>query len=329
MSQSERIFYILRLFDERGGVTTRDVVQMFEVSERQAKRDIEYMRDRLGAPITWKRESNRYELSGLWALHPKLGNLDIESSYRRAFEAAHVALLLLNSESGRIVLANPAFESLLGIASAEIIGKTMGELGFAGFSNSAKAENGALSPAGFSKPISICLKGRDYLVSGTAMGGDHEAKHDESCILVAVVDITDVKHVGNSVVSDQAGRSSPLILVVDDDAMVRDVMEGLLQSLGYRVLLASSGQEAVNLHENNSHEVSLIILDVMMPGMSGLETFRELQKNHPDTPCVFLSGYAPSLDSDILSSPSVRGCLKKPISRLELSKALAKALSTG
>jgi len=66
MSQTERIFYIDRQIRETGGVSVACVVDRFEVCERQVKRDIEYMRDRLGAPIVWTASRHRYEYSESW-----------------------------------------------------------------------------------------------------------------------------------------------------------------------------------------------------------------------------------------------------------------------
>lgn len=66
MSQTERIFHIDRSIRERGGVTVAEIAKKFEVCERQAKRDIEYMRDRLGAPIVWATYCRRYEYTASW-----------------------------------------------------------------------------------------------------------------------------------------------------------------------------------------------------------------------------------------------------------------------
>ncbi len=66
MSQTERIFYIDLSIREGGGVSVADVASRFEVCGRQVKRDIEYMRDRLGAPIVWKASRRRYEYAEAW-----------------------------------------------------------------------------------------------------------------------------------------------------------------------------------------------------------------------------------------------------------------------
>jgi predicted DNA-binding transcriptional regulator YafY len=66
MSQTERIFYIDRMIREHGGVSARQICDKFEVSSRQAKRDIEYLRERLDAPIVWSHRRLRYEYLEPW-----------------------------------------------------------------------------------------------------------------------------------------------------------------------------------------------------------------------------------------------------------------------
>ncbi len=66
MSQVERLTYIDRRIKTRGGVTAREVAERFEVSRRQVTRDIEYLRDRLGAPIVWIAAERRYQYAETW-----------------------------------------------------------------------------------------------------------------------------------------------------------------------------------------------------------------------------------------------------------------------
>ena len=85
MSQTERIFYIDLSIREGGGAAVADVASRFEVCGRQVKRDIEYMRDRLGAPIVWSAPRRRYEYSEAW------------NSLRAADEKSLLALAFLKS----------------------------------------------------------------------------------------------------------------------------------------------------------------------------------------------------------------------------------------
>lgn len=108
MSQTERIFHIDRLIREQGGAKVAEVSGRFEVCARQVKRDIEYMRDRLGAPIVWSAPSMRYEYSEPWE---SLRAADEKSLFAFAFlkailtDYAYVPILseeILSQLGGRI-----------------------------------------------------------------------------------------------------------------------------------------------------------------------------------------------------------------------------------
>ena len=104
------------------------------------------------------------------------------------------------------------------------------------------------------------------------------------------------------------------ILVVDDDRQIREVVRVLLESEGYSVSEAESGEAALSLL---NEEVSLVILDVMMPGLSGYQTCVRLRENS-NVPVLFLT--AKSCDSDLTMGFSSGGddYLSKPFSYAEL-----------
>ena len=82
MSQTERIFFIDRTIREHGGIAVSAIVSRFEICSRQAKRDIEYMRDRLDAPIVWSSDRRRYEYTFPW---DSLRSADEKSFFAFAF----------------------------------------------------------------------------------------------------------------------------------------------------------------------------------------------------------------------------------------------------
>jgi DNA-binding NtrC family response regulator len=79
------------------------------------------------------------------------------------------------------------------------------------------------------------------------------------------------------------------ILVVDDDPDIREVLKDRLESLGYRVLAASNGQEGLELLEKQSPQI--VLLDIEMPGMSGLEVLKEIRKREIDVTVVMITAY--------------------------------------
>jgi two-component system cell cycle sensor histidine kinase/response regulator CckA len=119
------------------------------------------------------------------------------------------------------------------------------------------------------------------------------------------------------------------ILVVDDEAPVRSIAMNMLGFLGYRVLEACDGQQALDILLRTQEKVDAVLLDIYMPKLSGRDTFRELRAVGNDVPVVVCSGFV--IDPDeftILSqgrTPPV-DIMLKPYSLDGLSKALAKAV---
>lgn len=119
------------------------------------------------------------------------------------------------------------------------------------------------------------------------------------------------------------------ILVVDDEAPVRSIAMNMLGFLGYRVLEACDGQQALDILLRNQEKVDAVLLDIYMPKLSGRDTFKELRAVGNDVPVVVCSGFV--IDPDeftILSqgrTPPV-DIMLKPYSLDGLSKALAKAV---
>lgn len=85
-----------------------------------------------------------------------------------------------------------------------------------------------------------------------------------------------------------AGSSNTRILVVDDDAGVRQVLRGMIESAGYPVELASNGKEALDKLQQESF--NLIITDLVMPELEGIETIQVLRKNYPHIRIIAMSG---------------------------------------
>ena len=88
-----------------------------------------------------------------------------------------------------------------------------------------------------------------------------------------------------------AGRDKQTILLVDDEKMITDAIGALLEKVGYRVICAGGGKEAVQVIERNSNDIHLVILDMLMPDMDGQKTFHRIRKIQPQLPVLLASGY--------------------------------------
>ena len=118
-------------------------------------------------------------------------------------------------------------------------------------------------------------------------------------------------------------RKAATVLVVDDDSTVRNVTASILEEdLGYNVVQAGSGGAALDLLDRQP-KIDLIVLDVAMPGMSGVEVARQVQLRHPAIPIVFVTGY---VDKGVLGDISDDRIVKKPFIGDELVEKVSAAL---
>jgi len=101
------------------------------------------------------------------------------------------------------------------------------------------------------------------------------------------------------------------ILLVDDDACVRETGREILESLGYGVMIASNGDDALALYERNSRLIAAVISDVVMPGMQGDELASRIKQHSDSMPVVLMSGY----DKNEVLNASIRATVDKVITK--------------
>lgn len=121
-------------------------------------------------------------------------------------------------------------------------------------------------------------------------------------------------------------RGSETMLLIDDEAVVLDITKQLLEKLGYRVLIAHNGQEAMQVTENYEGDIDLALLDLAMPTMDGYQAFPLLRKQRPDMKILICSGYAPDGPAEDLIRAGAVTFLQKPFGLDALSEAIRTAL---
>lgn len=124
--------------------------------------------------------------------------------------------------------------------------------------------------------------------------------------------------------SIQTGHGT--ILLVDDEQLIRQVGGRLLEKLGYEVLLAENGEQGIKVYQENRGRVDLIILDLIMPKMSGEEAFLQLKEIDPQVKILLSSGYTQEKIADKMFSLGVVGFVQKPYQLSELSAKIASAI---
>jgi len=116
------------------------------------------------------------------------------------------------------------------------------------------------------------------------------------------------------------------ILVAEDDPMVRDVAVRILERAGYRTIIAEDGLQAIELFEQHQDAISLAMVDMVMPRLSGREVYRKIKEAKPETQVVFCSGYDRDMaEDDRIVDPSLQ-IVQKPFDPEKLLDIIRDAL---
>ena len=102
------------------------------------------------------------------------------------------------------------------------------------------------------------------------------------------------------------------VLVVDDETAVREIAAAILKNFGFRVLHASNGSEALDLYQEHITDISLVLMDITMPVMGGLEALRNLRQIAPDIKVILSSGYSEKESLKTLSEEKLADFIQKP-----------------
>jgi len=117
-----------------------------------------------------------------------------------------------------------------------------------------------------------------------------------------------------------------LVLLAEDDRRVREAMVEALEAIGYRVLAAADGRQALERFRRHAGEVRLAVLDVLMPGVTGDRVASAIRRQRPDLPILFLSGYPGETLSERVEFPEGTRVLRKPLALRDLVREVQAAL---
>ena len=128
-------------------------------------------------------------------------------------------------------------------------------------------------------------------------------------------------------------RGHETVLIAEDEETLRNLSRDLLESLGYRVLIAKDGKEAVSLFESENETIDLLLFDVVMPSMGGLEAYHQIRQRSPrEMPVIFMTGYSKEfvkdkfVRNDQLESMPDATVIQKPYTLDALGRAVREEL---
>jgi CheY-like chemotaxis protein len=124
-------------------------------------------------------------------------------------------------------------------------------------------------------------------------------------------------------------KGKETMLLVDDEDIVLDVGEEMLRSLGYKVLIARGGKEAIELYKGNKDKIDMVLLDMVMPDMGGGETYDRMKEINPNVEVLLSSGYSIDGQAEEILKRGCDGFLQKPFNMKELSRSIREILDKG
>jgi PAS domain S-box-containing protein len=155
-------------------------------------------------------------------------------------------------------------------------------------------------------------KGTTFKIYLPAIDGSHQSSNDDE-------DISGINERGNG----------ETILLVDDDKDIRELGENILRKFGYRVLTASSGEEATRIYKDRRDDISLVILDLIMPGMGGKKTLDQILKLDPNAKVIISSGFSASAYARDAMESGAEGFICKPYNINQLLSVVHDVINNG
>ncbi len=116
------------------------------------------------------------------------------------------------------------------------------------------------------------------------------------------------------------------VLLVDDESLILEVGQALLEELGYRVIAVNSGAKAIELIDGKSKGIDVVLLDLIMPGLDGRETFYRIREIDSSMPVILSSGYTINEEATDIMRRGCNGFIQKPYNLSALSKKVRSVL---
>ncbi len=122
--------------------------------------------------------------------------------------------------------------------------------------------------------------------------------------------------------SERLLKGTETVLVVEDEEMLLDVSRQMLMAIGYEVMVARTGKEAIDIYDKKKDDIDMVILDMVMPDMSGGEAYDRLKEVKPDIKVLLSSGYGLEDEARQTLARGCNGFIQKPFSIKQLSEKI-------
>jgi len=126
----------------------------------------------------------------------------------------------------------------------------------------------------------------------------------------------------------EPAKGTGTILVIEDEDAVIDVICAMVEKMGYRVLLAETGKEAVNIAKSFDADIDLAILDILLPDLPAKKVYRDIMEARPDLKVIVCSGYAIDGPPQEILDAGAQDFIQKPFSYATLSEKLKEVLES-
>jgi CheY-like chemotaxis protein len=127
-------------------------------------------------------------------------------------------------------------------------------------------------------------------------------------------------------VSDEIMEGGETLLLVDDEETIRKVDKEIIEALGYTVILARGGFEAIEIYSARKNEIDVVILDMIMPDLDGGRTFDTLKEIDPDVKVILSSGYGLNREAEGIMQRGCKAFIQKPFNVHALSKVVREVI---
>ena len=155
---------------------------------------------------------------------------------------------------------------------------------------------------------------------------DVHSRSGEGCTFEILFPALERAVTGEAVLEKPIPSGSESILFVDDETMIADIAKKMLESLGYHVAVRTNAIEALEAFRNNPKGYDLVITDLAMPKMSGLELAEKILQIRPELPIVLCTGFGIRIGEEKVARHGVRDIIYKPILRRDMAVTVRKTL---